>query len=99
MEIKMTLNNGNSAKWSFGSCSSPDELTSRKQYLQKCCMVEKEAVLTCEGSMQWGGGWYDGFLGIETHKFCDVFFNKMMIRLNIQGKYMYSLRYQFILNC
>ena len=44
--------------------------------------------------MQWGSGWNDGLLEIEGHKFCDVFFNEIMIRLNIKGKSDISSEYE-----
>ena len=94
MDVKMILKNGKDAKWKFGSCSGPTQLQRQKQYLLKCCMAEKDAILTCQGMMQWGSGWNDGLLEIEGHKFCDVFFNEIMIRLNIQGKSITSSEYE-----
>ena len=78
------------SKWMFGKCNSPpsylwEDIFPGKHFSQECCMDKKHAILKCDFSGQTTTNWIGGSLKIQDHRFCDVFFRKIKIRLNIQG--------------
>ena len=51
-------------------------------------MAQEEATLVCQNDNvadAQGGDWQGGHLTVQKHKFCDVFFEKTRIWLNIKG--------------
>ena len=75
-------------KWNFGSCHSSEGYTRyASQYTERCCLAEgQEYVLACQTSLP--GGWKDGFVEVQGHKYCDDFItSKAMYKIEILGKY------------
>ena len=65
--------------WTFEPCKGPVFYPQ-----QTCCSSEVESILTCEltGYTELGNDWQGGYLEIQGHKFCDVFYTRAMIKLN-----------------
>ena len=92
VETELTVKGTNLIQWKLGSCRSPIGvlgINTGKQFFQKCHLRELDATLVCaytgwDGSGLKGIDWRGGFLKIEGHKFCDVFFERGRIKLITQ---------------
>ena len=79
--------------WSLGPCNSVSKnIYPGTQYFQKCCTLRNEVTLTCQNdgrsfyTNEYGKDWRGGFLTVQEHRFCDVFYERTRIRLNKKGK-------------
>ena len=72
MNIKIvTKSYGRENTWTFGSCSSSQRYSSRREYIERCCLSSGEQTLTCKDG--YGDGWHGGYIEIQGEKYCKNF--------------------------
>ena len=57
-------------EWSFGPCSSSHEWIEPGIYSEKCCVSEKNNILTCSTTNN-NADWSNNVLMLLGHRFCD----------------------------
>ena len=90
IDIKMISDNERqkNLRWSLGQCSSGNN--DKKyyrigEYIERCCLVPGEYILTCNSS-DYSLGWKDTKLIIAGHSYCDDFITfTAMRKINIPG--------------
>ena len=72
-DIKLTTAAfGNEYSWSLGTCSSNQEYSDNKEYIEECCLDAGVYTLKCT---DYGyDGWYEGSINIQGKTYCDDFY-------------------------
>ena len=86
IDTKLSVGDNSQVRWRFGACNGPvGDLKWGNAYFQKCCEVEETATLKCESIFGFGDDFGGGFIEIGGHRFCDVFYTRMRVKLNKKG--------------
>ena len=81
-----TEHGANTTGWTLGPCSSSNNYSDHKQYIQRCCVLPQQHILTCYNTKK-SEGWKGGYVEIRGHRYCNDFMDyKAIRRIDVRGK-------------